>query len=167
MNTPSLRRSVLVAAAAGALALSALSATRLSAGQTDRAPRETHRAPRLFARVARQLHLNQDQRTQIRAILKTHADEIEAQLRASRDARRALHDAATAEPVDEAAIRSLAEQLGDAHAGGALLLARIRAEALPILTAEQQEKLRRLDSRRSRRGEKLLHSLPAWLRGES
>ena len=166
MNTPSRRRSVLVAAA-GALALSALSAARLSAGQTDRAPRETQRAPRLFTRMARQLHLDADQRTQFRAILKTHADEIEAQLRASRDARRAIHAAATAEPVDEAAIRSLARKLGDAHAGGALLLARIRAEALPILTTEQQEKLRKLDSRRLRRSEKLLFSLPPWLRGES
>ncbi len=166
MNTPSLRRSVL-AAAAGALAVSFPFAAALSAGQAGRAPREKRGAPRLFARVARHLDLTADQRAQVRAILKAHAEEIEAQLRAGREARRALHDAARAEPVGEAAIRDLARRLGEAHAGGALLLARIRAEALPILTAEQQEKLRHLDSRRLRRGEKLLHSLPPWLRGES
>ena len=43
--------------------------------------------------------------------------------------------------------------------------ARRRPEALPILTPGRQEKLRNLDSRRLR-GEKRLHSLPAWLERE-
>ena len=166
MRIPKIRRSVLIAAA-GALAVSGLFAVRLLAGQADRALRGKDTAPRLFARVVRRLDLTEDQQVRIRAILKAHAAEIEAQARAGRDARRALGDAATAEPVDEAAIRGLAQQLTDAHADGALLFARIRAEALPILTAEQQEKLRSFRSHRLQRGDQWLESLQDWLRGES
>ena len=72
-----------------------------------------------------------------------------------------------AEPIDEAAIRGLAQQLGDTHADGALLFARIRAEALPILTAEQQEKLRDFRSHRLQRGDEWLRSLRDWLRADS
>lgn len=166
MSTPKIRRSVLIAAA-GALAVSSLFAGRLSAGQTDRASRGMDMAPRLFARVARRLDLTEDQQARIRAILQAHAGEIEAQARAGRDARRALGEAAIAEPVDEAAIRGLARELGDAHAGGALLFARIRAQALPILTPEQQEKLRGFRSHRLQRGDEWLRSLQDWLKSES
>lgn len=167
MTTPSLRRPVFIAAAVGALAVSGLFAARLSAGQTDRVSRGKATAPRLFARVARRLDLTEDQQNRIRAILKAHAAEIEAQVRAGRNARRALGEAAMAEPADEATIRSLGRQLGEAQAGGAVLLARIRAEALPILTAEQLEKLRSFRSRRVQRGDRWLQSLQDWLRGES
>lgn len=166
MSIPKIRRSVLIAAA-GALAVSGLFAGRLLAGQADRASHGKDIAPRLFARVVRRLDLTEDQQVRIRAILKAHAAEIEVQARAGRDARRALGDAAMAEPPDEAAIRGLAQQLGAAHADGALLFARIRAEALPILTAEQQEKLRSFRSHRLQRGDQWLQSLQDWLRGES
>ena len=167
MSVSKIRRPALMAAA-GALAVSGLFAGRLLAGQTDR-PSHRHGgdgAPRLFARVARRLDLTEDQRARMRAVLKAHAAEIEAQARARRDARRALGEAAGTEPVDEAAIRGFSQQLADAHVAGALLFARIRAEALPILTPEQQEKLRKFRSRRLERRDERLRSLQEWLRSE-
>lgn len=168
MSIPNIRRSVLIAAGAGALAVSALFTGRLLAGQTERhGPRGQDMAPRLFARISRHLELTADQQARIRAVLKDHAAEIEAQVRAGRDARRALHEAVLAQPPDEAAVRGLAQQLGDAHAGGALLFAKIRAEATPILTAEQQAKLQDFHARRRHRGDASLEELQDWLRGEN
>lgn len=168
MSIPNIRRSVLIAAGVGALAVSALFAGRLLAGQTERhGPRAGATAPRLFARISRHLELTADQQARIRAVLKDHAAEIEAQVRAGRDARRALHEAVLRESPDEAAVRGLAQQLGNAHADGALLFAKIRAEASPILTAEQQTKLQEFRARRRHRGDASLEELQDWLRGEN
>ena len=57
------------------------------------------------------LDLTDDQKAQIKAILRTHATEIEAQMTAGTAARRALHDAIMAAPIDEAAIRARAAEL--------------------------------------------------------
>ena len=82
------------------------------------------------------------------AILKTHADEIVAHVKAGMDARRALHDAVLAQPTDEAAHpQRSAAQVGTVHADGALLFAKIRSEIWPILTPSSSR-----SSRRSTRG---------------
>jgi Spy/CpxP family protein refolding chaperone len=152
--------------AVGALALSGLFAGRLlgrQMGPDFHGPRASH----MFDHVARQLDLTDAQQKQIRAILKTHADEILAQVRAGMDARHALHDAVLAEPPDETAIRSLGMQVGTVHAEGALLFAKVRAEIWPILTAEQQQKFVTFHSKMGRRGGDELQSLESFLRGES
>jgi Spy/CpxP family protein refolding chaperone len=124
-------------------------------------------APRMFARISRRLDLTEDQQAQIRAVLKTHAAEIEAQVQAGMDARRALHEAVMVQPADETAIRSLGEQVGTAHAEGALLFAKIRTEVWPILTADQREKLQNFHSRMRHHGDEAVKSLDQWLRQEN
>ena len=105
----------------------------------------------MFARMAETLDLSGDQRAQVKAILRSHAAEIEAQLTDGAAARRALHDAIRAQPLDEAAIRARAAEAGVVHANGAVLFAKIRAEVLPILTADQKQKLQSLDERMGRK----------------
>ena len=161
MSIQKIRRSVLLTAGLGVLAVGGLLAGRLFA----RGVESSHgMAPRMFYRMARALDLTDAQRSQVRSILKNHAPQIEAQARAVIAARRALHDAVLAQPMDEAAIRSRALDLGNAHAEGAVLFARIHAEIAPILTQDQKDKLQQLRERMRQRSDDSLKSLDEWLR---
>ncbi len=167
MSIQQIRRSVLIAAGILALAVSGLVAGRLFGRQLGPDHGRGPKAQRIFEHLASELDLSAAQRTQIRGILKSHADEILAQVRASMDARRTLHEAVVTQPSDDAAIRSLAAQIGQAHADGALLMVKIRSEIVPVLTAEQKQKLASLHTRMGNRGDEELESLGAFLRGEN
>ena len=104
--------------------------------------------PRMFHRMVRELDLSHAQRAEVRGILEAHKEEIRAQVRAGVQSRRALRQAAAAQPLDEAAIRDRAAQVGTVQGNGAVLFARIRTEILPILTPGQQEKLKEVQARR-------------------
>ncbi len=164
MRTVPIRRSIRIAAAAGTLVLSGLLAAALSAHSPGAGP--DGRAPRAYRRAIRQLGLTDDQQTRIRSVLRSHADEIEAQIRAGATGRRALRAATLALPADESEIRRLALELGRARADAAVLRARIRSEIWPILTTEQQDKALALQTREGRRGQRRLQELDRWLRAE-
>ncbi len=123
--------------------------------------------PRLFGRIARALDLTDDQKSRIKAILKTHASEIETQMKASAAARRAVHEAVLAQPVDEAAIRAAAQRLGEIHADGAVLFAKIRTEVQPLLTEEQRAKIQKFRDRARRRADSAVKSFEAFLESGS
>jgi len=162
MSIQTIRRSVLAAAILGALAVSGLVAGRLFARGVGEGSYGT--APRMFHRLARALDLTDQQRSQVRGILKAHATEIETQVRAGVTARRALHDAVLTQPMDETGIRSRAAELGNVHADGAVLFAKIHAEIAPILTQQQKDKLQEFRDRMRQRGEESFKSLDEWLR---
>jgi protein CpxP len=160
-----IRKSVLAGAGIAVLAAAGLVAGRLSAGAFPGSvghPRSGF-APRVFARIARALDLSDDQKSQIKAILKAHASEIEAQIRASAAARSAVHDAVLAQPPDEAAIRAAAQNFGQVHADGAVLFAKVRAEIQPILTEPQRAKIQRFRERMGGRAEAAVKSFEAFL----
>jgi protein CpxP len=173
MSIRPIRRSILVAAGILAVAVSGLFAGRIFANQMGMGSHQMGmgpgypgaRAARMFDRLSRRLDLSDAQKTQIRGILAAHADEIEAQVRSGMDARRALRNAVLAQPTDEAAIRALAKQVGVAQGDGAVLFAKIRAEILPVLTPDQQDRLAQLHSRMQQRGDAALKSLDQFLRG--
>jgi Spy/CpxP family protein refolding chaperone len=119
----------------------------------------------MFRHMVRELDLSDAQQAQIREVLKTHADEIEAHVKLGMDARRALHDAILVQPTDEATIRLRAQELGSVHGDGAILFARLRTEVWPILSGEQQQKLASLHLRMREHGDDALKSLDAFLRG--
>jgi len=161
-----IRNSVFVGAGIAALALGALLAGRISAGAL---PGRGHGdfAPRVFGRIARALDLSDDQRTRIKGILKTHASEIEAQMRSSSAARRALHQAVLAQPSDEGAIRAAAQQLGQIQGDGAVLFAKIRTEIQPILTEEQRARLQQFRERARNHADSAIQSFEAFLETRS
>lgn len=169
MSIQQVRRSILIGGALVAVAVMGLFAGRLLGGQMG--PGMGHgggpRAARMFEHIAGKLDLSDAQRAQVRGILKTHADEILAQVRAGMDARQALHEAVMAQPADENVIRSLAAKVGSVHADGAMLMVKIRSEIWPILTPEQQQKFVAFHERMGHRGEEALQSLASFLRGES
>jgi Spy/CpxP family protein refolding chaperone len=163
MSIQNIRRSVLIAAGIAVLAVAGLFAGRLAAHQLG--GHSAGMAPHLFHHMSRQLELTEGQDSQIRGILKNHADEIEAHVKAAMEARRALHDAILVQPTDEAAIRQRAVTLGDVHEDGAMLFAKIRGEVWPLLTAEQQQKVATLQTRMRERGDESLKNLDEFLRG--
>ena len=168
MSIQQVRRSILIAAAFLAVAGMGLFAGRIFGGQLG--PAGVHggpRAQRMFEHLADKLDLTDAQRSQVRGVLKAHADEILAQVQAGTDARQALHDAVMAQPADENAIRSLAARVGEVHGNGALMIVKIRSEIWPILSPEQQQKFVAFHERMGRRGTDALQNLAAFLRGES
>jgi Spy/CpxP family protein refolding chaperone len=160
MSIRHIRRSALVLAGAGAVALGGLFAGRLAAGTAP-----AFGAP-AFARIARALDLTDDQKAQIRTILKARATDIQDQMKAGLDARRALHEAILADPIDEAAIRARAADLSRVEANGAVLYAHIRTEVFPILTADQKQKVGEFRQRLQARGDRAAKAFQRFLNGQ-
>ena len=168
MSIQQVRRSILIAAGFIAIAAMGLFAGRIFGGQMG--PGGGHGGPkaqRMFERLSSELGLTDAQKAQVRGVLKTHADEIVAQVQAGIDARKALHEAVIAQPPDENVIRSLAARVGEVHGNGAMLIVKIRSEIWPILTPEQQQKFVAFHEKMGRRGSEAVQSLGAFLRGES
>ncbi|HKD17417.1 MAG TPA: Spy/CpxP family protein refolding chaperone [Thermoanaerobaculia bacterium] len=167
MSIQQVRRSVLIAAGIVALAVSGLVAGRIFGRQLAPSLGHGPRAARIYEHLASELNLSDAQRLQVRGVLKAHADEILGHAQAAMNARRAMRDAVMAPQPDEAAIKSLAAQMGNVHADGAMMIIRIRSEILPILTPEQQQKLVALHAKMGRKGDDDLQALAAFLKGES
>jgi len=162
IRTP--RRFFLLAAGIATLSGLSLFARQLTAHPTGDGSSADGWAPRPYRRAVRRLGLTADQQAKIRAILKTHADEILSQRQVGLDSRRALHAAQTAQPYDENAIRQRAQELGRVRADGAVLSARIRSEIWPLLTADQQAKVQSSRAARADRAERRREALEHWLR---
>ena len=99
----------------------------------------------------RQLDLSDAQREQIRTIHESHRDEARQIGERTREAQRALDLATEAGTVDEGDLRAKATALGAAISEGAILRARVNAEILNVLTAEQREKLNEFRARMQER----------------
>lgn len=170
MSSAAIRKTALLLAAAGVLAVGGLFAGRLFAGSLNGrggAGESDHSAPRMFGRLARTLGLSADQKTQVKAILRLHSAEIEAQMTAGAASRHALHEAIKAQPMDETSIRARAAEDGVVHANGAVLFAKIRAEVLPILTPDQVQKLQSLDEKMKGHGARGAKAFADFLRSDS
>jgi len=166
MSIRQIRNSVLVAAGICALGIAGIFAGRLSADAIPMKSRGDF-APRMFARMTRALDLSGDQQAAIKNVLRNHADEITAQMNASRAARRALRDAMVASPSDEGTIRARAADAGRVQGDGAVLFSRIRAEVDPILTPEQRDRAKKFQSHVRDRGDNAAESLKEFLSSSS
>ena len=94
--------------------------------------------PRLGPDVA----LTDAQRDQIKAIAESHKDDWKALADRARTAHKALNEAVTAEPINEALIRQKSSEVAAVDADMAVARARAHAEVFQILTADQKEKVR-------------------------
>jgi periplasmic protein CpxP/Spy len=102
----------------------------------------------------RQLQLTDAQRDQVRTIAQSHRDEWKALFDRVRTARQALHEAMTADSVNDAAIREKSAEVAAVEADLAVARAHGHAEVLQILTAEQKAKLKELQARRHERAKR-------------
>jgi Spy/CpxP family protein refolding chaperone len=103
-----------------------------------------------------QLDLSDAQKEQIKAIAGAHAEEWKALLDREQQAQQALNTAIAAQQFDEVTIRQRSAEVATVQADVAVARARVRAEAIQILTADQQAKLKGIESQlprgRGRRG---------------
>jgi protein CpxP len=88
------------------------------------------------------LDVSDEQRDQIRTVLKSHRSEIVATVKSLHDARTDLRDVVMKDEADESEIRSAADALGNAIAEAAVKKAKLRKEIAPLLTAGQQQLVR-------------------------
>jgi periplasmic protein CpxP/Spy len=109
-----------------------------------------------FRMAASQIGLSDTQKDQIKGIAQSHADEWKGLADRERQARRGLQTAIAAAQFDEVAIRQHSAELSAIEADIAVARARVRAEAMQLLTADQQTKLEEIESQipqgRGRRG---------------
>jgi|SRR5215472_12011279 len=166
MSIETLRKSILVTTAALAIAIVGLLAGRVSA-QAFRGRAHGDFPQRIFARMSQELNLTDDQKSRIKDVLRSHADEIKAQMQASSTARRSLHDAVMAHPADENAIRAAAAQLGQAQGDGAVLFARVRGEIDPILTDDQKAKMQAFRDRVRQQSGNAAQAFDSFLKSNS
>ncbi|HKF44524.1 MAG TPA: Spy/CpxP family protein refolding chaperone [Thermoanaerobaculia bacterium] len=166
MSIQQIRKSVLIAAGIVVLGIAGLVAGRLSAGAFP-GHGKGDPAFRMFHHMAEALDLTDDQKAKIKEVLKAHAAEIEAQMRASATARRALHQATLADSTDESAIRAAAQSLGAVQGDSALLIAKVRKEVDPILTDDQKTKLRQLRENARSRSDSTIKSFESFLGNRS
>jgi len=100
----------------------------------------------------RELDLSDSQRDQIRSVREQHNNPALAeQLRAARSA---LHDAVTADVVNESAIRGLAAQVAPLEADAAIQRAYAHAAVLQILTPDQRAELGEIQAEAREFGER-------------
>jgi protein CpxP len=111
----------------------------------------------------RQLELTDAQKEQIRTITQSHRDQTRQIAERTREAQRALDVATEGSSVNEADIRAKSTALASALADGAIFRAKVNAEILGVLTAEQQQKLA---ARRTER-EQRRNAAPRRQRGEN
>jgi Spy/CpxP family protein refolding chaperone len=110
------------------------------------------RGPGMMLRGLRELNLTDAQKASIKAILETHKSEVKAVADAAIPARKKLHEAVMAVPVNEDAIREAALAVGKIDADGAVLRAKIHAAVWALLTDEQQAKAQALQNKMRQRG---------------
>jgi protein CpxP len=150
-----------IAAAAGGLALvAALSVGVALAAQGRPGPGRgpgmmgPHGGPRAAMELPlRELNVTDAQRDQIKAVMDQHRDDFKAIAGRERTARKALHDAITATPPDEATIRARSADVAAVDADMAVLRARVHSEVFAVLTPEQQGKAKSLRSEMEKRFE--------------
>ncbi len=97
-----------------------------------------------MGRLGRQLGITDAQRDQIKAIVQSHRGELKALGDRARQAHQALEAAATADTLDDNAIRQASSGVAAVQADMAVSRAHIRAEIWQILTPDQQAKAKQL-----------------------
>jgi Spy/CpxP family protein refolding chaperone len=163
MSIQQIRRSILVLAAAAVVAAAGLFAGRLLAGAVPASGPAGRFGPPRFARIAKVLDLSDDQKAQVKTILRAHAAEIQTQLKTAQDARRSLHDAILTDPIDEGTIRARAADLSKVEGDGAILYAKVRAEIFPLLRDEQKQKIVDFRAKMRAKGDRNVRSVEDFL----
>jgi Spy/CpxP family protein refolding chaperone len=164
-----IRKSGLVIAAAGALAVGGFWTGRLMAGPLwghlgfAAAGHFGHIANH-FDHIANWLALSDLQKTEVKRVVGSHREEILSQIQSQIGMRKALGEVIMAGTVDEGLIRQRAEALGRVEAEGALLRARIHSEIWPILNDEQRAKVASFHQMMELKHDKILASVQDFLK---
>jgi len=102
----------------------------------------------------RGLDLNDDQKAQVKTIVDSHQAEFKAVGAKVGVAREALRTLLEADTLDESAVRAKSVEVANAEADAAILGAKVRAQTMQVLTAEQLAKLKEQRAERDGRPRK-------------
>jgi Spy/CpxP family protein refolding chaperone len=119
----------------------------------------------LMGRAARQLGLTEAQQQKIHSVVQAHAEEMKAFGPKMEAAREALHAAVTAGLADEAALRDIRAKSGAVaavEADMAVAHAKLRAEALQVLTPEQRAQAKLLETQMRERMQRMSGRMQGW-----
>ena len=161
MSVQNIRKSIFAGVAAVLILAGGVWAGRMAAGPL--LPGRHLSFEKMFNRVADRLDLSDSQRDQVKGILRTHKDAIVAQIQATQKARQGLHQAISANPIDENGIRAAAAKLGQVEGDGAVLHAQIRAEILPVLNDDQKQNLESFNKTMKGPGDRLANSFNEFI----
>lgn len=96
-----------------------------------------------LAELRKDIDLTEGQKEKFRELAESRRPEVIATLKSLRDGRRKVMSAVRADKPDEAAIRAAVKGMTDRLADAAVQRARIRQEAMGVLTAKQRGKVDR------------------------
>jgi len=99
----------------------------------------------ILQRLAKKLNLTDDQKSQIRTVLKADKDTLTALLGQLQDARRNLREAIRASDANEAAVRAASARVAGVEADFAVERMKLYGKIAPILTDEQRRKISDLE----------------------
>ncbi|MBZ5665138.1 MAG: Spy/CpxP family protein refolding chaperone [Acidobacteriia bacterium] len=133
-----MKNSLVIAALAGALALAALAP---AIAQQRSGWLQKRRAGLFVQHIVNDLNLTTDQRAQIKAILQRERPAIVAIMQKSEEQNAQLRARGS---LDEAFVRSIAQQEAGTMAEGIVEREQVRAQILAMLTPEQQRKFNQL-----------------------
>jgi periplasmic protein CpxP/Spy len=109
------------------------------AGTTDESPAKGKLAEKLA-----QLGVTDEQKTEVKTILRKYQPTIGPMVRQFVDARRALRDTIRAETIDESAIRAQSAKVASLEADLAVQRAYVSHDIRAVLTPDQIEKLKEM-----------------------
>ncbi len=101
----------------------------------------------ILQRLAKKLNLTDDQKSQIRTVLKADKDTLTALLGQLQDARRNLREAIRASDANEAAVRAASARVAGVEADFAVERMKLYGKIAPILTDEQRRQISDLENR--------------------
>ena len=102
--------------------------------------------------IMRQVNLTDAQREQVRSIVESHRDEMQALGERARPAHEALQAAINSGTFDEGTIRARYAEVANVEADVAVAQARVYSEVFQILTPEQQAQVTKLQAEMKERG---------------
>src|SRR5262245_21655825 len=166
------KRAVLATVAAGVLALAAATVQQVSAQNTNQDGHPfngSHMRPggrgmfgpgpggpggplAMLRMLGPQLNLTDAQRDQIKNLAETHREEWKALADRELTAHEALQAAIMSDTIDEGLIRSRSAELAAVQSDVAIAAAHVRAEVWPLLTADQQARIKQMQSDHQGRG---------------
>ncbi len=104
-----------------------------------------------FRMIVRRLGLTDSQKEQVKGIMQTHRDEWKSLAGRAFAAHNALHEAVTADTIDDKMIRQRSADVAAVQADMVVAGAHARSEVFQLLTPEQQAQVKSLQSKMQQR----------------
>jgi len=142
-----MNKKILIPLLAAALVVCGLIATKAFAADTGIGSATIPAHGKILERIANQLKLTADQRTQIKSVISGEKDTLAPLLTSVHDARKDLRSAIRASDANEANVRAASAKVASAEADLAVERMKLYGKIAPILTDDQRAQLAGLQQR--------------------